>query len=190
MDKKKLLLAVLLFAALIFVGIILPLFLRKETDTETKDMDSPAKELPKEDAEPVEVECLKFDALKDYMADTKITELTSLFPSYLQKTEKTGISSVTFLSEQSSYPNESEVRLMFELSDQSALPVYCDRNGHFLFGEERMQLTQDDKIYPKPKDDKLPKLSPSEIESLQEGGYPDTGSAKGSKTPDGQKKEG
>ncbi|GAA6406040.1 DUF5038 domain-containing protein [Blautia coccoides] len=188
MDKKKLLLAVLLFAALIFAGIILPLLLRKDVGMENTDMDSPVKKLPKDEAESVEVECLKFDALTDYMAGTKVTELNSLFPSYLQKAGKTGISSVTFLSEQSSYPNESEVRLMFELSDQTTLPVYCDRNGRFLFGEERMQLMQDDKTYSKPKDDKLPKLSTSEIEPLQEGGYPDTGSAKGTKAPHGQKK--
>lgn len=187
MNKKKLLLAVLLFAALIFAGIILPLILKRGASPSTKSKGTQAQtqELPQGKTELPKVKCLNFDALKDFMADTKITELESLFPQYLQSAGKTDITSASFLSDQSSYPSSSEVRLMFELSDETALPVYCDRDGRFLFGEERTQLSQDTKAYQKQTDEKLPKLSAEEIEKLQEGGYQDTPS---SKKPTGQEK--
>lgn len=120
------------------------------------------------------------------MAETKITELKALFPQYLKKAGLDGITSISFLSDQSSYPSSKEVRLMFTLSDESTMPVSYDRDGRFLFGEERTLLSDETKTYPKPADDKLPKLSPSDIEKMQEGGYPDTAKPVKPKTKKGE----
>lgn len=179
MDKKKLIMAVILFAALIFAGIILPLLLKKEgssfngtqrKETQTQNPAPASKELP-------DITYQNFEKLKDFMADTKIEELRSLFSEYLLFAGSPDITSITFLSEQATYPSTTEVKLVFQLSDDSTLPVYCDRNGRFLFGEDKRQLSEDTIRYEKVTDEKLPELSASEVEELQEGGYSDTTTA-------------
>ncbi|MDO4275104.1 MAG: DUF5038 domain-containing protein [Eubacteriales bacterium] len=176
MDKKKLIMAVILFAALIFIGIVLPLFLKKEDHSSKKvQTDSTLTERP--DVLPEkksDITFQRFEDLKDFMAEAKITELQSLFPEYLQSAGNSDITSVTFLSEQTTYPSANEVKLIFELSDETFLPVYCDRNGRFLFGEEKLLLSEDTITYEKIRDEKLPEVSASEVEELPEGGYPDT----------------
>lgn len=179
MDKKKLIMAVILFAALIFAGIILPLILKKEA--------RPSKEPEKEEirrekantpsAESPDSVFQNFEDLKDFMAGTKIEELQTLFPEYLQTAGNQTITHITFLSEQSTYPSTSEVKLVFQLSDETDLVVYCDRTGRFLFGEEKLLLSEDTATYEKVTDQKLPDVSTSEVEEQQEGGFPDTTTA-------------
>lgn len=180
MDKKKLIIAVLLFAVLIFVGIILPLFMMKRDsgtskEKQTEDFRTEEPSLFMETMP--DVTFLAFDELTDFMAGSKIEELKSLLTAYVLSVGKTDINSISFLSEQTSYPSAAEIKLVFSLSDDSTLPVYCDRDGRFLFGEERLLLSEDTATYEKPINDKLPELSSSEVEELQEGGYPDTTSA-------------
>ncbi|BDF35849.1 hypothetical protein CE91St62_39110 [Lachnospiraceae bacterium] len=184
MNKMKLILAVLLFAALIFVGIILPVLLKKEPAPrpEAPALSDSFKTEP--DALP-ELTFDSFEALKDIMAEVKIDELKEQIPQYFQSKGLTEITSAAFLSEQTEYPNAGEIKLVFKLSDETTLPVYCDRAGRFLFGEERIRMTEETKVYEKPTDDTLPLLTTSDIEKRQEGGYPDTTS-----TPaDEEKKE-
>lgn len=186
MDKKKLLMAVFLFAALLFLGILLPLLLSKDSAPLKESSKPNTKEPATQEADAPEVTYLQFDALEGFMAETKITELKALFPQYLKKAGLDGITSISFLSDQSSYPSSKEVRLMFTLSDESTMLVSYDRDGRFLFGEERTLLSDETKTYPKPADDKLPKLSPSDIEKMQEGGYPDTAKPVKPKTKKGE----
>lgn len=179
MDKKKVIMAVILFAALIFAGIILPLLLKKrplpseETHKEEIRTEKPAatsEEIP-------DIHFQNFEDLKDFMADSKMEELQALFPEYLQTAGNQTITSITFLSEQSTYPSTSEVKLVFQLSDGTDLVVYCDRTGRFLFGEEKLLLSENTATYEKVTDKKLPDVSTSEVEEQQEGGFPDTTTA-------------
>lgn len=175
MKKSKLILAVLLFAALILAGIVLPMLLRPGHAPSGKE---PAKKAEAKDTQPLPTpEFIKFEDLTGFMAGTKVEELKSLFPAYLKEAGLSEISSVTFLSEEASYPRADEVKLVFQLSDKSKVPVSCDRDGRFLFGEEKQLLAEDTKTYKKEKDDTLPKVDASTVEKQQEGGYPDTASA-------------
>lgn len=180
MNKKKLIIAVLLFSALIFMGIILPLFMMKRDSgiSKEKQTEDSRTEEPSLFVETIpDITFLAFDELTDFMADSKIEELKSQFTAYVLSVGKTDINSIAFLSDQTSYPSAEEIKLVFLLSDESTLPVYCDRDGRFLFGEEKRMVSEDTKSYKKPTDDNLPEFSSSDVEELQEGGYPDTTSA-------------
>ncbi len=177
--KKKIILAVLLFAALLFISIILPMILRKEKEpskdksavlTEIQELaDAPASE-PSAPA----VSYKGFEALDTFVTESQIAELKELFPSYLQTLDILKEVTVTFLEDKTTYPSSREVKLCFRLSDQQELSVYYDTTGRFLFGDEKLLLSEDTATYPKETDKALQNFSIDEIEKRQEGGYPDT----------------
>lgn len=133
----------------------------------------PPKEKPPESS--LTLDFTDFAALKAFFSDSQIASLKEQFPVYLMETERTDLTGVTFLPDKTSYPTDTSVCLLFELSDDTMLPVtYHTPTGVFLFGEEGTQVSTDSVTYEKQTDDTLPSLTPEEIENLQEGGYPDT----------------
>lgn len=178
MSRKKLILSILLMIGMIVSGIVLPALWKAEKQKHhTADPKQPAKEIQTEGADTVSLPTLKYVAFEElqFFADTQINELKQQFSPYLKETGKTDITSVTFLPEQTTYPEGNDIMLTFALSDNTTLPVTCSTStGAFLFGEEKLQISENTITYERETDDKLPAVTTEEIESMQEGGFADT----------------
>ncbi|MCI7603052.1 MAG: DUF5038 domain-containing protein [Blautia massiliensis] len=178
MSRKKLILSILLMIGMIVAGIVLPALWKAEKQkNHTADPKQPAKEIQKEGEDTASLPTLKYVAFEElqFFADTQINELKQQLSLYLKETGKTDITSVTFLPEQTTYPEGNDIMLTFALSDNTTLPVTCSTStGAFLFGEEKLQISENTITYERETDDKLPAVTTEEIESLQEGGFADT----------------
>lgn len=178
MSRKKLILSILLMIGMIVAGIVLPALWKAEKQkNHTADPKQPAKEIQTEGADTVSLPTLKYVAFEElqFFADTQINELKQQFSLYLKETGKTDITSVTFLPEQTTYPEGNDIMLTFAFSDNTTLPVTCSTStGAFLFGEEKLQISENTITYERETDDKLPAVTTEEIESMQEGGFADT----------------
>ena len=178
MSRKKLILSILLMIGMIVAGIVLPALWKAEKQkNHTADPKQPAKEIQTEGADTVSLPTLKYVAFEElqFFADTQINELKQQLSLYLKETGKTDITSVTFLPEQTTYPEGNDIMLTFALSDNTTLPVTCSTStGAFLFGEEKLQISENTITYERETDDKLPAVTTEEIESMQEGGFADT----------------
>lgn len=178
MSRKKLILSILLMIGMIVAGIVLPALWKAEKQkNHTADPKQPAKEIQTEGADTVSLPTLKYVAFEElqFFADTQINELKQQLSLYLKETGKTDITSVTFLPEQTTYPEGNDIMLTFALSDNTTLPVTCSTStGAFLFGEEKLQISENTITYERETDDKLPADTTEEIESMQEGGFADT----------------
>lgn len=178
MSRKKLILSILLMISMIVAGIVLPALWKAEKQkNHTADPKQPAKEIQTEGADTVSLPTLKYVAFEElqFFADTQINELKQQLSLYLKETGKTDITSVTFLPEQTTYPEGNDIMLTFALSDNTTLPVTCSTStGAFLFGEEKLQISENTITYERETDDKLPAVTTEEIESMQEGGFADT----------------
>lgn len=178
MSRKKLILSILLMIGMIVAGIVLPALWKAEKQkNHTADPKQPAKEIQTEGADTVSLPTLKYVAFEElqFFADTQINELKQQFSLYLKETGKTDITSVTFLPEQTTYPEGNDIMLTFALSDNTTLPVTCSTStGAFLFGEEKLQVSENIITYERKTDQKLPAVTTEEIESMQEGGFADT----------------
>lgn len=178
MSRKKLILSILLMIGMIVAGIVLPALWKAEKQKHhTADPKQPAKEIQTEGADTVSLPTLKYVAFEElqFFADTQINELKQQLSLYLKETGKTDITSVTFLPEQTTYPEGNDIMLTFALSDNTTLPVTCSTStGAFLFGEEKLQISENTITYERETDDKLPAVTTEEIESMQEGGFADT----------------
>lgn len=178
MSRKKLILSILLMIGMIVAGIVLPALWKAEKQkNHTADPKQPAKEIQTEGADTVSLPTLKYVAFEElqFFADTQINELKQQFSLYLKETGKTDITSVTFLPEQTTYPEGNDIMLTFALSDNTTLPVTCSTStGAFLFGDEKLQIIKNTITYERETDDKLPAVTTEEIESMQEGGFADT----------------
>lgn len=178
MSRKKLILSILLMIGMIVAGIVLPALWKAEKQkNHTADPKQPAKEIQTEGADTVSLPTLKYVAFEElqFFADTQINELKQQLSLYLKETGKTDITSVTFLPEQTTYPEGNDIMLTFALSDNTTLPVTCSTStGAFLFGEEKLQVSENIITYERKTDQKLPAVTTEEIESMQEGGFADT----------------
>ena len=186
MSRKKLILSIFLMAALVSVGMILPAMHRNQTaEQPARKKQVPAtgkttKPSPiKENASLSRLQYLGFEDLETFLALIQIEDLKTQMVSYLQDTGYRTITSVTFLSDETSYPSNGETLFQFSLSDGSKLPVTClTADGTFTFGEENQQTSSSDtaytRIYTRQTDDTLPAVTTEEIEAMQEGGYADT----------------
>lgn len=178
MSRKKLILSILLMISMIVAGIVLPALWKAEKQkNHTADPKQPAKEIQTEGADTVSLPTLKYVAFEElqFFADTQINELKQQLSLYLKETGKTDITSVTFLPEQTTYPEGNDIMLTFAFSDNTTLPVTCSTStGAFLFGEEKLQISENTITYERETDDKLPAVTTEEIESMQEGGFADT----------------
>ena len=178
MSRKKLILSILLMIGMIVAGIVLPALWKAEKQkNHTADKKQPAKEIQTEEEDTASLPTLKYVAFEElqFFADTQINELKQQFSLYLKETGKTDITSVTFLPEQTTYPEGNDIMLTFAFSDNTTLPVTCSTStGAFLFGEEKLQVSENIITYERKTDQKLPAVTTEEIESLQEGGFADT----------------
>ena len=186
MSRKKFILSIFLMAALISVGIILPAMHRNQTaEQPSKKISLPAtgkttKPSPiKETSSLPGLQYLGFEDLETFLPLIQIEDLKPQMNSYLQEAGYTGITSITFLADETTYPSNGEILFQFSLSDGSKLPVTClTADGTFTFGEENQQTSSSDtaytRIYTRQTDDTLPAVTTEEIEAMQEGGYADT----------------
>lgn len=186
MSRKKFILSIFLMAALISVGIILPAMHRNQTaEQPSKKKSLPAtgkttKPSPiKETSSLPGLQYLGFEDLETFLPLIQIEDLKPQMNSYLQEAGYTGITSITFLADETTYPSNGEILFQFSLSDDSKLPVTClTADGTFTFGEENQQTSSSDtaytRIYTRQTDDTLPAVTTEEIEAMQEGGYADT----------------
>lgn len=178
MSRKKLILSILLMIGMIVAGIVLPaLWKAEKKKNHTADLNQPAKEIQTEGEDTASLPTLKYVAFEElqFFADTQINELKQQLSLYLKETGKTDITSVTFLPEQTTYPEGNDIMLTFAFSDNTTLPVTCSTStGAFLFGEEKLQVSENIITYERKTDQKLPAVTTEEIESLQEGGFADT----------------
>ena len=178
MSRKKLILSILLMIGMIVAGIVLPALWKAEKQkNHTADKKQPTKEIQTEGEDTASLPTLKYVAFEElqFFADTQINELKQQFSLYLKETGKTDITSVTFLPEQTTYPEGNDIMLTFALSDNTTLPVTCSTStGAFLFGEEKLQVSENIITYERKTDQKLPAVTTEEIESMQEGGFADT----------------
>ena len=171
MSRKKLILSILLMIGMIVAGIVLPALWKAEKQkNHTADPKQPAKEIQTEGADTVSLPTLKYVAFEElqFFADTQINELKQQLSLYLKETGKTDITSVTFLPEQTTYPEGNDIMLTFALSDNTTLPVTCSTStGAFLFGEEKLQISENTITYERETDDKLPAVTTEEIAKQQ-----------------------
>ena len=186
MSRKKFILSIFLMAALVSVGIILPAMHRNQTaEQPSKKKSLPAtgkttKPSPiKETSSLPGLQYLGFEDLETFLPLIQIEDLKPQMNSYLQEAGYTGITSITFLADETTYPSNGEILFQFSLSDDSKLPVTClTADGTFTFGEENQQTSSSDtaytRIYTRQTDDTLPAVTTEEIEAMQEGGYADT----------------
>ena len=186
MSRKKFILSIFLMAALVSVGMILPAMHRNQTaEQPARKKSLPAtgkttKPAPiKEASSLAGLQYLGFKDLETFLHLIQIEDLKAQMASYLQEAGYTGITSITFLADETTYPSNGETLFHFSLSDGSKLPVTClTADGTFTFGEENQQTSSSDtaytRIYTRQTDDTLPAVTTEEIEAMQEGGYADT----------------
>lgn len=196
MSRKKLIFSVLLMAALVSVGIVLPSMHRSQTTRQptkrkpTSSVEKPAVPPPINEVSSLSgIQYLGFEDLETFLALIQIEDLKTQLASYLQESGYTDLSSVTFLVDETSYPSNGETLFQFSLSDGSKLPVTClTVDGTFTFGEEERQISSSEnaytRIYTRQTDNSLPAVTTEDIESMQEGGYADTESTDGNTTSD------
>lgn len=180
MSRKKVILSIFLMIGLVLVGIVLPALRKMEkqnpdTRKESSPISSPEEKTPVSEQTIPALKCIGFDGLEDFFSDSQIEDLKEQFPSYLEQTGQTTISSVEFLPEETSYPDKDTTVFQFSLSDDSLLPItYSASTGAFFFGEENLQVSNNSRIYSRQTDDSLGAIATEEIEFRQEGGYADT----------------
>ena len=186
MGRKKLILSIFLMAALVSAGMILPAMHRDQTaeqpagKKQVPAAGKTAKPSPrKENSSLSGLQYLGFEDLETFLPLIQIEDLKAQMASYLQEAGYTGITSITFLADETTYPSNGETLFQFSLSDGSKLPVTClTADGTFTFGEENQQTSSSDtaytRIYTRQTDDTLPAVTTEEIEAMQEGGYADT----------------
>lgn len=196
MSRKKLIFSVLLMAALVSVGIVLPSMHRSQTTRQptkrkpTSSVEKPAIPSPINEISSLSgIQYLGFEDLETFLPFVQIEDLKTQLAFYLQESGYTDLSSVTFLVDETSYPSNGETLFQFSLSDGSKLPVTClTVDGTFTFGENNQQIDSsgmsDIRIYARQTDNSLPAVTTEEIETMQEGGYADTESTSGNTTSD------
>lgn len=184
MNRKKVILSIFLMVALVLVGIVLPTIRKMEkSDAKKSSVSDQTDSQETESDEPIETQAetisepdyLGFDALTVFLSDGQIADLKEQFLSYFKETELSGIDTVEFLPDETSYPDSDSTLLQFALSNGDTLPVtYSTSSGAFFFGEEKLQVSNETRTYSRQKEDTLPTLTTEEIEARQEGGYADT----------------
>lgn len=175
MSKLRIFIAIVVFILLILIGIFLPWIWNTHASNPKKDSGTPTK------SEETEADTAytfhEFEGLSAFLSKSLISDLKECFPVYLSRIEKPSITDITFLPEETQYPDTYTTQLFFLLSDDTRLPVrYRADLGVFLFGEEETEFATKQQIYEQETDDSLPAVTPEEVENQQEGGLNDTGS--------------
>lgn len=172
MRKSKIILAILLLIVLVVIGIVLPYLWKSEHKAASAPApvkQSTSTEQPIKASNPTYIDFEQMDA---YLPQTVVQELEELFPSYLAAIGTQEELDITFLPDATSYPSDGSTSLLFQLSDNTLLPVLYLSSGSFLFGEEKMELAPKTVTYEKPNNPSLPDINTEEIDARQEGGIP------------------
>ena len=180
MSRLRVILAILLLIILVVIGIVLPSLWKSTKNTSEKQTDLASSD--REDSTPPEemsdLEYTGFEKLSPFFPDSITADLKALFPVYLQNSGRIEIKSVTFLPDETTYPDNNTTRLFFLLSDSTRLPVqYIGDLGVLLFGDEEAEFPTEQRSYEKQTDDSLPTVTTDQVENRQEGGYDDISSS-------------
>lgn len=178
MNRKKVILSILMMVFLVVVGFVLPHLFKEKRGAKPAFPSTPTKEDvadTEQSQNKAALSFLDFDALEDFFSKGQIQTLQQEIQTYLADTGNTSVTSVQFLENKTVYPNASDISFSFQLSDASILPIYySSTTGRFFYGEDRTPGTEEIKTYEQQTDEKLPVLTTEEIELLPEGGYDDT----------------
>ncbi len=176
MSKLRVILAILLLIILVVIGIVLPSLWRSSKNTSEKqtDLASSNRDDLTPNEESSDLEYTEFEKLSSFFPDSVTADLKALFPVYLQNSGRIEIKSVTFLPDETTYPDNNTTRLFFQLSDSTRLPVqYIGDLGVLLFGDEEAEFSTEQRSYEKQTDDTLPTVTTDQVETMQESGYDD-----------------
>lgn len=139
MNRKKVILSILMMVFLIAVGFVLP-HLFKEKRGEKPASSAPTKEETtdtEQSSSKTALTFLDFSALQNFFSKGQIETLCQELQTYLTDTGNTSITSVQFLEDKTTYPNASDIGFSFRLSDDSVLPVYYSSSiGRFFYAME------------------------------------------------------
>ena len=176
MSRLRVILAILLLIILVVIGIVLPSLWRSSKNTSEKQTDLASSN--RDDLTPNEersdLEYTGFEKLSSFFPDSVTADLKALFPVYLKNSGRDEIKSVTFLPDETTYPDNNTTRLLFQLSDSTRLPVqYIGDLGVLLFGDEEAEFSTEQRSYEKQTDDTLPTVTTDQVETMQESGYDD-----------------
>ena len=121
MSRLRVILAILLLIILVVIGIILPSLWKsgKNTSKKQTDLASSDREDSTPNEEMTDLEYTGFEKLSSFFPDSITADLKALFPVYLQNSGRTEIKSVTFLPDETTYPDNNTTRLFFLLSDST-----------------------------------------------------------------------
>ena len=176
MSKLRVILAILLLIILVVIGIVLPSLWRSSKNTSEKqtDLASSNRDDLTPNEESSDLEYTGFEKLSSFFPDSVTADLKALFPVYLKNSGRDEIESVTFLPDETTYPDNNTTRLFFQLSDSTRLPVqYIGDLGVLLFGDEEAEFSTEQQSYEKQTDDTLPTVTTDQVETMQESGYDD-----------------
>ena len=176
MSKLRVILAILLLIILVVIGIVLPSLWRSSKNTSEKqtDLASSNRDDLTPNEESSDLEYTGFEKLSSFFPDSVTADLKALFPVYLKNSGRAEIKSVTFLPDETTYPDNNTTRLFFLLSDSTRLPVqYIGDLGVLLFGDEEAEFSTEQRSYEKQTDDTLPTVTTDQVETMQESGYDD-----------------
>lgn len=176
MSRLRVILAILLLIILVVIGIVLPCLWKSSKNSSEKQTDSASSDRAgsTSNEEMSDLEYTGFEKLSSFFPDSVTADLKALFPVYLQNSGRADIKSVTFLPDETTYPDNNTTRLFFQLSDNTRLPVqYISDLGVLLFGDEEAEFPTEQKSYEKQTDDSLPTVTTDQVENRQEGGYDD-----------------
>ena len=176
MSRLRVILAILLLIILVVIGIILPSLWKsgKNTSEKQTDLASSDREDSTPNEEMTDLEYTGFEKLSSFFPDSVTADLKALFPVYLQNSGRTEIKSVTFLPDETTYPDNNTTELFFQLSDSTQ---YIGDLGVLLFGDEEAEFSTEQQSYEKQTDDSLPTVTTDQVETRQEGGYDDISSS-------------
>ncbi len=178
MNRKKVILSILMMVFLVAVGFVLPHLWKEKRGEKPASPSAPTKEETAEaehSTNAAALSFLDFDPLEDFFSKGQVKTLQQELQTYIADNGNNSVTSVQFLEDKTSYPNASDISFSFRLSDDTILPVYYSSSiGRFFYGEERTPSTEEIKTYEQQTDENLPVLTTEEIEQLSEGGYNDT----------------
>lgn len=187
MNRKKVILSILMMVFLVIVGFVLPHLFKEKRGEKTAPTSAPTKEETADIESPKSTKTLSFlnfDTLENFFSKGQLKILQLEMQTYLTDTMNSSVTSVQFLEDTTTYPNASDISFSFRLSDNSILPVYYNSStGRFFYGEERTPGTEEIKTYKQQTDENLPVLTTEEIEQLPEGGYDDSREITSEKQP-------
>ena len=175
MSKIKVILSILLMIVLVAAGLILPSLWRNQKKEPDKPQSRPIVAKQEDAPLPDDLLFLDFEDLTLFFSESQVEDLKVQIVTYLKDNQMDMITSVQFFSNETEYPSSTLVRLAFQLSDETPLPViFRTQTGAFFIGEDQVQVAEPSRTYEKAVDENLPVLTAEDVDCMAEGGYADT----------------